>query len=109
MPLLISQQAVAKAAAHRRFDYPARITAQEQGHFTIRRFAPVRTRRRGDRIADDVIRIYILVGHDDVVTPSEIEGLRTERVSTTGFRILAPARQGGFPPPHAACQSATTK
>ena len=46
-----------------------------------------------------MIRIYVLEGHDEAVDiPSEFEGLRTERVSTSGFGILAPTRQGVLSP-----------
>ena len=98
--MLSAQQTAAKEAAHRRFDYPARTTAQEQGHLEHLDELPRFTRGvEGIGISDEVIRIYILEGDDDVVEiPTEIEGLRTERVLTTGFRILKPARQGPLSP-----------
>ena len=97
--MLTAQQTAAKEAAHRRFDYAARTTAQEQGHLQHLDDLPRLTRGvEGIGIAEDVIRIYILDGDDAVEIPSEIEGLRTERVFTTGFRILAPPRQGALSP-----------
>lgn len=98
--MLTSQQAAAKDAAHRRFDYPARVAAQDDGHFEHRDDLPRFTRGvEGIGIAADAIRVYILKGHEEAVEiPSEFEGLRTERISTTGFGILAPARQGVLSP-----------
>ena len=98
--MLTAQQIAAKEAAHRRFDYPARTTAQEQGHLEHLDDLPRFARGvEGIGIAEDVIRIYVLDGDDDAVEiPSEIEGLRAERVFTTGFRILAPPRQSALSP-----------
>ena len=98
--LLTSQQIAAKEAAHRRFDYPARLTAQEHGYHKRYEDLPRFTRGvEGIGLADDAIRIYVLEGHDAAVDiPSEFEGLRTERISTSGFEILAPARQGALSP-----------
>ena len=46
-------------------------------------------------MADDAVRIYVREGHHEALEiPTEFEGLRTERVSTSGFGILAPPRQG---------------
>ncbi|MDE0055039.1 MAG: hypothetical protein OXT64_12420 [Gammaproteobacteria bacterium] len=98
--MLTSQQAAAKEAAHNRFDNPARIAAQDQDGLTDRDDLPRFTQGiEGIGIADDSIRVYILKGHEEAVEiPSEFEGLRTERFSTAGFGILAPARQNALSP-----------
>ena len=98
--MLTVQQAAAKEAAHRRFDYPARIVAQErgrlQGRDSLPRFSPGVA---GIGIAGGVLRVYVLEDPAaDVEIPSEIEGLRTERVVTTGFHDLAPSRQSRLSP-----------
>ncbi|MCY4555415.1 MAG: hypothetical protein OXF79_03345 [Chloroflexi bacterium] len=98
--MLTSQQVAAKEAAHRRFDYPALVTAQEHGEFIHSKDLPRFTRGiEGIGVAEDVIRIYVLEGDDEgVEIPSEFEGLRTERIPTSGFKILAPTRQGVLSP-----------
>ena len=98
--MLTSQQVAAKEAAHRRFDYPAGVTAQERGEFEHAEDLPRFTRGvEGIGVGEDVIRIYVLEGGEEAVEiPAEFEGLRTERVSTLGFGILAPRRQGVLSP-----------
>ena len=98
--MLTSQQAAAKEAAHQLFDYSARIAAQEHGVVTQRDHMPRFQRGvEGIGIAGDVLRIYVLEGLDDIVdTPPQIEGLRTERVPTTGFHDLAPPRLSALSP-----------
>lgn len=98
--MLTYQQATAKEAAHRRFDYPARATAQEHGYQKHYEDLPRFTRGvEGIGVGEDVIRIYVLEGDEEAVEiPAEFEGLRTERVSTSGFGILAPRRQGMLSP-----------
>ena len=98
--MLTAQQAAAKKAAHQLFDYPSRIAAQGHRPPPQLDLLPRFTRGvEGIGIAGEVVRIYVLEALDDVVdTPSEIEGLRTERVSTTGFRVLIPPRQTHLSP-----------
>ena len=100
-PLMLSvQQAAAKEAAHRQFDYPARIVAQEHGDLDGRDSLPrFRPGVAGIGIAGDILRIYVLEHHAaDLDTPVEIEGLRIERVLTTGFHDLVAPRQARLSP-----------
>ena len=108
--LLNSQQAAAKEAARSRFAYPARATAHDQVILKQQDDLPRFTRGvEGIGIADDAIRVYVLRGHEDAVEiPPEFEGLRTESISTTGFRILARRGKPRSLRSHAACLSATT-
>lgn len=99
--MLTIQQTAAKKAAHELFDYPTRMkAAQEQRDPTHLESLPRFTHGvEGIGIAGDLVRIYIREGLDDVVkTPTEIEGLPIERISTTGFRLLAPPRQSVLSP-----------
>ena len=100
--MLSAQQAAAKEAAHRQFDYPARIAAEEFGDLQGRDDLP-RFRRgvAGIGIARDILRIYVLEDlASDLETPEEIEGLRTERVVTTGFHdLVAPPQTRLSPTP----------
>ena len=93
--LLTDQQTAAKDAAHRRFDFPLSAAAQERGNVIHEEELPRFTRGvEGIGVAEEVIRIYVLEGHEEAVDiPSKLEGLRTERVSTSGFGILAPKQQ----------------
>ena len=93
--MLTAQQAAAKRRAHKLFDYPPRIAAQEQGGLVMHDDMPRFQRGiEGIGIAGDTIRIYLLEALDrEIETPPEIEGLATERVTTTGFTRLAPPRQ----------------
>ena len=98
--MLTVQQAAAKEAAHRRFDYPERIVAQERGHLqgrdSLPRYSPGVA---GIGVAGGVLRIYVLEDpFTDVEIPEVIEGLRTERVITTGFHDLTPSRQSRLSP-----------
>ncbi|MYD95612.1 MAG: hypothetical protein F4Y02_18445 [Chloroflexi bacterium] len=99
--MLSPQQAASKEAAHRRFGYPTRIAAEERGHTKVRDTLPrFRHGVAGIGIAGDTLRVYVL---EDLATdlhiPHEIEGLRAERVLTTGFRHQAvPPRQTRLSP-----------
>lgn len=105
--MLTAQQVAAKEAAHQRFDTPASLRTVEKTeaavlnadgsiHDEIRQFIPG---IQGIGIARDVLRVYVLVDHDpEIEIPDKIEGLRTERVTTTGFRLFAPPRQSLLTP-----------
>ena len=98
--MLSAQQAAAKEAAHRQFDYPPRIAAEEhvdlQGRDDLPRFRPGVV---GIGIAGDSLRVYVLEHlATDLRTPDEIEGLRTHRVLTTGFHDLVAPRRARLSP-----------
>ena len=98
--MLSSQQAAAKEAAHRRFDYPTRIAAEERGHIQGRDKLPrFKHGVAGIGIAGDALRIYVL---EDLAaefeTPAEIAGFRTERILTTGFHHQVAPRKTRLSP-----------
>ena len=100
--MLSAQQTAAKEEAHRRFDYPTRIAAEQRGHLRGRDKLPrYRHGVAGIGIAGDILRIYVLEDQTgDLETPTEIAGLRTERVLTTGFHdFVAPRRTRLSPAP----------
>lgn len=98
--MLSAQQAAAKQKAHHRFEYPARIAAEERGYVKVCDKLPrFRPGVAGIGIAGDVLRIYVLEElAADVEAPAEIEGMRTDRVLTTGFRDLVAPRQARLSP-----------
>ena len=101
--MLSAQQAAAKEAAHRRFGYPPRATAERHGNLgnleAVDKLPRFRPGVEGIGIAGDVLRIYVLEYlAADLETPAEIEGIRTERVLTTGFHDLAEPRQTRLSP-----------
>lgn len=104
--MLTAQQAAAKGAAHQKFDSSSVATAQESEAPTERlpHFTPGIA---GIGVVGDALRVYVLEDRaPDVEIPNEIEGLRTERVFTKGFRAPpleerrehAPVRQGALSP-----------
>ena len=97
--MLSARQAAAKEEAHRRFDYPTRITAEERGYKGRDKLPRFRHGVAGIGIAGDLLRIYVLEDlAADLETPAEIEGLRTQRVVTTGFHDLVAPRQTRLSP-----------
>ncbi len=98
--MLNAQQAAAKEAAHRQFDYPSRLAAEERGYIEGRDKLPrFRHGVAGIGIAGDVLRIYVLEDlAGELEIPAEFEGLRTERVLTTGFHDLVAPRQTRLSP-----------
>ena len=98
--MLSAQQTAAKEAAHRRFGYPARATAERHGKVeALDKLPRFRPGVEAIGIAGDVLRIYVREDlAADLETPSEIEGMRTERVLTTGFHDLAEPRQTRLSP-----------
>lgn len=98
--MLSAQQAAAKEEAHHRFDYPARIAAEKHGDLRGRDKLPrFRPGVEGIGVAGDVLRIYVLEHlAADLETPAEIEGLRTERILTTGFHHLVVPRRARLSP-----------
>ena len=97
--MLSAQQAAAKEEAHRRLDYPTRIAAEERGYQGRDKLPRFRPGVAGIGIAGDILRIYVLMDlAADLDTPAEIEGLRTERVLTTGFHDLVAPRQARLSP-----------
>ena len=105
--MLTAQQAAAKQAAHEKFHLRISLNSvQTRQYLPSRdepslhddgtRFAPG---IEGIGIAGDILRVYVLKDHiPDPEIPPEIEGLRTQRVSTPGFRLLAPPRQSNLSP-----------
>lgn len=105
--MLTAQQAAAKEAAHQKFGVHISFNSVQvieylpsncdpSLHDKAARFAPG---IEGIGIADDILRVYVLQGHTpDVEIPHEIEGLRTERVSSTGFRLRTSARRSALSP-----------
>ena len=99
--MLTDQQAAAKEAAHRLFEYPARLEAQRLGDDRGRDSLP---RFRGEvvglGIADDTLRVYLRseMANDGIEIPSKLKGLRVQRVLTPGFRPLQPRRQSTLVP-----------
>ena len=97
--MLSAHQAAAKDEAHRRFDYPVRITTGERGYAASNKLPRLKHGIQGIGIAGDVLRIYVLEDlADDLETPAEIGGLRTQRVVTAGFRHLVAPRQTRLSP-----------
>ncbi len=98
--MLSAQQAAAKEAAHRQFDYPTRIAAERHGDLQGRDKLPrFRPGVEGIGIAGDVLRVYFLEDLSaDLETPAKIEGMRAERVLTSGFHDLAELRQTRLSP-----------
>ena len=105
--LLTAQQITAKEAAHQTFDAPESLEwRQKSDEVAIRHYCPPPDEVprftpgiRGIGISGDILRIYVLKEHAlDIEIPNEIEGLRTERVSTTGFRSETYARQAAHTP-----------
>ena len=105
--LLTAQQVAAKEAAHQRFDTPESLTWRQKSedihvrhyhpaHDEIPRFTPG---IGGIGVAEDVLRVYVLNDHSvGIEIPDEIEGLRTERIPTTGFRVRSYQRRSGHTP-----------
>jgi len=97
--MLSAQQAAAKEAAHCEFDYPARITVEERGYRARDDVPRFRRGVAGIGIAGDTLRIYVLEElATDLKIPAEIEGLRAERVLTTGFQPQIAPRQTRLSP-----------
>ena len=97
--MLSAQQAAAKEEAHRRFDYPVRITTEERGYAASNKLPRLKHGIQGIGIAGGVLRIYVLENlADDLETPAEIKGLRTQRVLTAGFHDLIAPRQARLSP-----------
>ena len=98
--MLSALQSAAKEEAHRRFDYPTRIAAEQLGDLQSRdKLARYRHGVAGIGVAGDTLRIYVLEDPDvDLKIPAEIQGLRTERVLTPGFHDLVAARQTRLSP-----------
>ena len=98
--MLSAQQAAAKEAAHRQFDYPPRVAAERNGDREGRDNLPrYRPGVEGIGVAGDTLRIYVLQDlAADVETPLDIAGLRTECILTTGFHDLVAPRQARLSP-----------
>lgn len=98
--MLSAPQAAAKEAAHRQFDYPTRRAAERHGDLQGRDKLPrFRHGVEGIGVAGDVLRVYVLEDlAAELETPTEIEGLRVDRVLTAGFHDLAVPRQSRLSP-----------
>lgn len=98
--MLTAQQAAAKAAAHKIFDYPARQQALSIGdERRLDSLPPLKTGVEGIGVAQDAVRVYVLEENDnDLDIPDEIAGMPVQRVSTPGFRIDSLPRQSRLRP-----------
>lgn len=88
--MLSASQAIAKAEAHRRLDYPTRIVAEERGRPGRDKLPRFRNGVEGIGVAGEILRIYV---REDMAAgleiPAKIGNLRVQRVLTTGFHDLA--------------------
>ena len=90
--MLTQQQLSAKTAARSLCTYGARLTAERE-HLPADDLPRLQPGIAGYGVAGDTVRIYTLADGPTEDIPDELEGLRTETISTSGFRLHAPLRQ----------------